>query len=178
MPVTTIIIIIIIILIILIILIIMTMTTENDRSMLADPSLLEKIDKLFACNVGEYINLPQLVVVGDQSSGKSSVLEGLTKLSFPRDSGLCTRFATQIIFRRDAKSLNREISASIIPASDLQGDEEQKLRAWKASGLQALSENGFFQMMKEVSSSATLFNLSLWNRLTGIGSSNDGPLGL
>ena len=61
---------------------------------LADPALLEKIDKLFACNVGEYINLPQLVVVGDQSSGKSSVLEGLTKLKFPRSSGLCTRFAT------------------------------------------------------------------------------------
>lgn len=68
---------------------------------LADPALLDKIDQLFACNVGEYIDLPQLVVVGDQSSGKSSILEGLTKLKFPRNSGLCTRFATQILFRRD-----------------------------------------------------------------------------
>lgn len=32
---------------------------------LADPVLLEKIDKLFACNIGDYIDLPQLVVVGD-----------------------------------------------------------------------------------------------------------------
>lgn len=70
-------------------------------SVLAEPALLEEIDRLFACNVGEYINLPQLVVVGDQSSGKSSVLEGLTKLKSPRNTGLCTRFATQIIFRRD-----------------------------------------------------------------------------
>jgi GTPase SAR1 family protein len=67
---------------------------QEAQVVLADPALLEKIDKLFACNVGEYINLPQLVVVGDPSSGKSSVLEGLTKLKFPRNSGLCTRFAT------------------------------------------------------------------------------------
>jgi GTPase SAR1 family protein len=73
---------------------------EVESTTLADPELLEKMDQLFACNIGEYVNLPQLVVVGDQSSGKSSVLEGLTKLSFPRNSGLCTRFATQIIFQR------------------------------------------------------------------------------
>jgi hypothetical protein len=34
-------------------------------TVLANPSLLEKINKLFAYNVGEYINLPQLVVVRD-----------------------------------------------------------------------------------------------------------------
>jgi GTPase SAR1 family protein len=82
------------------------MTTKQETQVeammvLLNPALLEKIDKLFACNVGEYINLPQLVVVGEQSSGKSSGLEGLNKLKFPRDSGLCTRFATQIIFRRE-----------------------------------------------------------------------------
>lgn len=53
------------------------------------------------------------MVVGDQSSGKSSVLEGLTDLPFPRDNGLCTRFATQITFRRAEKS---SITVSIIPS--------------------------------------------------------------
>lgn len=118
--------------------------------MLADPLLLEKIDKLFACNVGEHISLPQLVVVGDQSSGKSSVLEGLTKLSFPRDSGLCTRFATQIIFRRETNLEEREISVSIIPASDLAAEEAEKLKAWKASGVDTLGDEKFRSMMKEV----------------------------
>ena len=65
-----------------------------------DPSLLTKIDGLFACGVGDHVSLPQLIVVGDQSSGKSSVLEGLTSLPFPKDSTLCTRFPTWILFRR------------------------------------------------------------------------------
>ena len=124
---------------------------QQRQTGLVDAALLEKIDKLFACNVGEYINLPQLVVVGDQSSGKSSVLEGLIKLSFPRDSGLCTRFATQIIFRRDLNLDQREISVSIIPASGADASDEQRLRGWKASGIQTLGEQGFVQMMKEVS---------------------------
>lgn len=68
--------------------------------------LLEKIDKLFACNVGEYVNLSQLVVVGDQPSGKSSVLAGLTRLPFPCDGGLCTRFATQVVFRQSVKDVS------------------------------------------------------------------------
>lgn len=61
-------------------------TTPVGAASLAAPALLENIDRLFACNVGHLIDLPQLVVVGDQSSGKSSVLEGLTALPFPRDS--------------------------------------------------------------------------------------------
>lgn len=120
-------------------------------SSLADPILLEKIDKLFACNVGEYIDLPQLVVVGDQSSGKSSVLEGLTKLPFPRDSGLCTRFVTQIIFRRALDGNERRIVASVIPASDADPDRAALLRAWKGEDLQDLDPGAFSKMMREVS---------------------------
>lgn len=112
---------------------------------LADPVLLEKIDKLFACNVGEHINLPQLVVVGDQSSGKSSVLEGLTKLKFPRDSGLCTRFATQIIFRRDPNLKMRNISGSIISATH---DDGKADASW--TDVEALNEREFETMMTEV----------------------------
>jgi hypothetical protein len=117
----------------------MPIETRTRSLELADPALLEKIDKLFACNMGEYVSLPQLVVVGDQSCGKSSVLEALTKINFPRDSGLCTRFATHIIFRRDTNLVLREVSASIIPASDANPEEDQKLRGWKASDLQSLS---------------------------------------
>ncbi|KAI9759064.1 MAG: hypothetical protein M1840_003611 [Geoglossum simile] len=61
--------------------------------------LLEAIDKLRFARL-ENIKLPQIVVVGDQSAGKSSVLESLTGVPFPRDAEACTRFATEIRLRR------------------------------------------------------------------------------
>ncbi|KAF2175096.1 hypothetical protein K469DRAFT_471643, partial [Zopfia rhizophila CBS 207.26] len=94
---------------------------------IGDPVLLDKIDKLFACDVGEYIDLPQLVVVGDQSSGKSSVLEGLTRLPFPRDSGLCTKFATQITFRRAA---SHSIKVSILPDPNSTAEYQERVKEW------------------------------------------------
>jgi len=114
---------------------------------LADPVLLEKIDKLFACNVGDYIDLPQLVVVGDQSSGKSSVLEGLTDLPFPRDSGLCTRFATQITFRRAAVE---SVTVSIIPSKDASTEHAEKTQRWVKADLQSLDAKSFADIMVEV----------------------------
>ncbi|KAJ5821933.1 uncharacterized protein N7525_011217 [Penicillium rubens] len=101
----------------------MPIETRTRSLELADPALLEKIDKLFACNMGEYVSLPQLVVVGDQSCGKSSVLEALTKINFPRDSGLCTRFATHIIFRRDTNLVLREVHEAM-NLSSCDGDQK------------------------------------------------------
>ncbi|KAM0355140.1 hypothetical protein ACHAPU_001001 [Fusarium lateritium] len=69
-------------------------------SFLSDPKLLVKVDKLRDLNIGQHVPLPQLVVVGDQSSGKSSLLESLTAIPFPKDQTLCTRHATQITSRR------------------------------------------------------------------------------
>lgn len=112
-----------------------------------DPVVLEKIDRLFACGVGDYINLPQIVVVGDQSSGKSSVLEGLIRKPLPRDSGLCTRFATQIIFKR---SPIETISVSIIPGTDATEEHIARLREWSKRELQTLDSATFASIMVEV----------------------------
>lgn len=111
-----------------------------------NPKHLDKIDKLFNAGVGEYLALPQLVVVGDQSSGKSSVLEGLTNIPFPRDSGLCTRFATQITFRRAAQL---SYSVTIIPSHYTDAIEADRLRSWKKH-LLGFSVEIFTEIMKEV----------------------------
>ncbi|KAL5323754.1 hypothetical protein ACEPPN_008295 [Leptodophora sp. 'Broadleaf-Isolate-01'] len=61
--------------------------------------LLDLIDKLQFAQL-DNVKLPQIVVVGDQSAGKSSVLEAITGTPFPREAGACTRFATEIRLRR------------------------------------------------------------------------------
>ncbi|KAK4493521.1 hypothetical protein RD792_000024 [Penstemon davidsonii] len=54
--------------------------------------LLDAIEKLRHLKImQEGIQLPTIVVVGDQSSGKSSVLESLAGISLPRGQGICTR---------------------------------------------------------------------------------------
>ncbi|XDG04757.1 hypothetical protein ABKA04_004372 [Annulohypoxylon sp. FPYF3050] len=90
---------------------------------LGNQVVLNKIDKLRELSVGAIIPLPQLIVVGDQSSGKSSVLESLTGFSFPRAAGLCTRYATQITCCREPQ---RSVDVSIIPRPD--ADETLKSR--------------------------------------------------
>ncbi|KAH8736359.1 P-loop containing nucleoside triphosphate hydrolase protein [Ilyonectria robusta] len=57
-------------------------------------------DDLSACGVGRIVNLPQIIVVGEQSSGKSSVLEAISHVRFPVEGGVCTRFATELVLRQ------------------------------------------------------------------------------
>ncbi|EGX48594.1 hypothetical protein AOL_s00080g223 [Orbilia oligospora ATCC 24927] len=100
----------------------------------ARSQLFDIIDRFRELNISEDISLPQLVVVGDQSSGKSSLLEGLTEISFPVASDLCTRFATQIVLRR-ADDDEGHVRASIIPGADanLDLDLRDKLLEFQVS---------------------------------------------
>ena len=92
-------------------------------------SRLEQIAALRARGIGNHINIPQLVVSGDQSAGKSSVLEGLTGLPFPRKDGLCTRFATEILLHHDGSD-ETKIEASLIPGSGRDQGSSQALTAY------------------------------------------------
>ncbi|KAL2266992.1 hypothetical protein VTJ83DRAFT_4269 [Remersonia thermophila] len=86
---------------------------------------LEKQDKLR--EIGVDIPTSQIVVVGSQSSGKSSLLESLTGFAFPRGQGLCTRYATQITLRRSAA---KRTVITIIPWSDSSQARKDRLRAF------------------------------------------------
>ncbi|XP_067897321.1 interferon-induced GTP-binding protein Mx3-like [Heterodontus francisci] len=52
---------------------------------------IDVIDSLRALGVDKDLGLPAIAVIGDQSSGKSSVLEALSGISLPRGSGIVTR---------------------------------------------------------------------------------------
>jgi GTPase SAR1 family protein len=87
--------------------------------------LLDAIDKLRSQGLGHYnISLPQLIVCGDQSSGKSSLLEGLTRLRFPAREGLCTTFATELVLRKQSTV---EIVCSIAPGKERSPAERREL---------------------------------------------------
>ncbi|KIL92968.1 hypothetical protein FAVG1_04149 [Fusarium avenaceum] len=85
--------------------------------------LLDLIDKLQFAQLDD-VKLPQIVVVGDQSAGKSSVLEALTGTPFPREAGACTRFATEIRMRRAKET---KLKVSIIPDKTRPYNEQARL---------------------------------------------------
>ncbi|KAI1409404.1 P-loop containing nucleoside triphosphate hydrolase protein [Hypoxylon sp. FL1857] len=117
-------------------------------------AILTKVDKLREL-IGTKVALPQLVVVGDQSSGKSSVLEGLSGFGFPRDAELCTRYATQITCRRETEE---SIDVSIIPHNDAASYEQERVKK-------------FHRVLKEMTPESLAEVFREANEVMGIGNS-------
>ncbi|KAL7892221.1 P-loop containing nucleoside triphosphate hydrolase protein [Trichoderma sp. SZMC 28014] len=67
--------------------------SEETRRLLGTVSSLDDLCLLF-------VNQPQIIVVGDQGSGKSSVLEAISRTHFPVGDGVCTRFPIELVLRR------------------------------------------------------------------------------
>lgn len=97
------------------------------------------------------------MVVGDQSSGKSSLLEGLTGLPFPVASELCTRFATQIVFRR-SPTAEESTTVSIIPAANADDGARKKLGGFSRS-MTEFSAETFEQVLDEVTLDLSTYKL-------------------
>lgn len=91
--------------------------------------LLDLIDSLRSQGITRYIDLPQLIVCGDQSAGKSSVLEAISGgLRFPTKDSLCTRFAIELILRRSPTS---QVNITIIPHEGRSKEEKDALAAFE-----------------------------------------------
>lgn len=88
------------------------------------------------------------MVVGDQSSGKSSLLENLTGIPFPRDVELCTRYATQITQRRDSQS---RVEIRIIPGPQASEEHRKHLEAYIREMPSKDLQSRFADILKEVS---------------------------
>lgn len=86
--------------------------------------LLNSIDTLRSLGISHYVSLPQIIVCGDQSSGKSSVLEAISGVSFPVKSNLCTRFPTELVLRKD---VNVGVRVSIVPHHSRSEVEQRSL---------------------------------------------------
>ncbi|KAI1113149.1 interferon-induced GTP-binding protein Mx2 [Nemania sp. NC0429] len=116
----------------------------EDQASPGNLSILTKVDKLREL-IGTRVALPQVVVVGDQSSGKSSVLENLTGFAFPRDAELCTRYVTQITCRREAQE---SITVSIMVNPDATPDARARVKDFHRTYTE-LSPETLAQLFKE-----------------------------
>ncbi|KAI1791422.1 P-loop containing nucleoside triphosphate hydrolase protein [Ganoderma leucocontextum] len=53
--------------------------------------LIQFVSTLRALGGQAYLDLPRIVVIGNQSAGKSSLVEAISGINVPRDAGTCTR---------------------------------------------------------------------------------------
>lgn len=105
--------------------------------------LLDSVDCLRSQGISHYVSLPQIIVCGDQSSGKSSVLEAISGVPFPTKSNLCTRFPIELVLR---KTSHIGVSVSIVPHESRSESEKLSLGGFHEKlddfdGLPTLIEN-------------------------------------
>lgn len=74
----------------------------NEYEMKVRPCI-DLVDSLRAFGVDKDIGLPAIAVIGDQSSGKSSVLEALSGVSLPRGTGIVTRCPLELKLKKAKK---------------------------------------------------------------------------
>lgn len=90
-------------------------------------ALFDIIDRLRSHGIGEVIDLPEIIVCGDQSAGKSSVLEAISGHPFQTKDGVCTRFVTELVLRREPK---HKFKVSISPGPERAPKDAERLRAF------------------------------------------------
>ncbi|KAK3433430.1 hypothetical protein EUGRSUZ_D01329 [Eucalyptus grandis] len=83
-------------------------------------NVIERLRNLMVMEEG--VHLPTIVVVGDQSSGKSSVLESLAGVNLPRGQGICTRVPLIMQLQEnpqaDRPQLYLEFNGKVVPTDE------------------------------------------------------------
>ncbi|CAI5772532.1 interferon-induced GTP-binding protein Mx1-like [Podarcis lilfordi] len=97
---------------------------------------IDLIDSLRALGVEKDLALPAIAVIGDQSSGKSSVLEALSGVALPRGSGIVTRCPLELKLKKthNTKEWKGKISYlnTVKEMNSSRQVEEQIIRAQNA----------------------------------------------
>ncbi|KAK2632517.1 hypothetical protein EUGRSUZ_L01453 [Eucalyptus grandis] len=83
-------------------------------------NVIERLRNLMVMEEG--VHLPTIVVVGDQSAGKSSVLESLAGVNLPRGQGICTRVPLIMQLQEnpqaDRPQLYLEFNGKVVPTDE------------------------------------------------------------
>jgi GTPase SAR1 family protein len=65
----------------------------------------ETVKLLRNCGIEGVIPLPKIAIIGNQSSGKSSLIEAISKVKVPRAAETCTRCPMEVILNRSVDEL-------------------------------------------------------------------------
>jgi GTPase SAR1 family protein len=126
--------------------------TSNGSSSSIDPTgaharILNALDQLRDLGIdrgdGSAHSLPQIIVCGSQSSGKSSVLEAITGIPFPRKNEACTKYKTRVTLLRRREVV---VSVGIIPDPVRSGTERDELSKFE----KILNETDWHNSMRAV----------------------------
>lgn len=138
--------------------------------------LLDAIDELRFAHLSAQLKLPQLIVCGDTSAGKSSVLEAISGVRFPDGDSLCTRFASELVLSKDD---NFSFTVQINPGENRSKEEVKELRKFALgstySNVQEFGDviikaaNYLDEMQKETNSHAKFFEDTLVAKIRGPG---------
>jgi interferon-induced GTP-binding protein Mx len=79
---------------------------------------IDLVDGLRECGVDRDVTVPQICVVGDQSSGKSSVLDAICGIPLPRGAGLTTRCAVELHLSDGRHTLRDPVAEPPSPMQD------------------------------------------------------------
>ena len=69
----------------------------NTYYALSRQKLNEIMKTLRDCGLEGVIRLPKIAVIGNQSAGKSSIIEAISQIKIPRASGTCTRCPMEVV---------------------------------------------------------------------------------
>ncbi|OQV10308.1 hypothetical protein CLAIMM_14328 [Cladophialophora immunda] len=107
-------------------------------------ALLDAPGNLRGLGVGKSLDLPQIIVCGDPSPGKGSVLATISGFPFPVSDGLCTRFPTQLALRQKESSFQ----ASIRPGPTRTADEKAKLERFRVDYVDLAAVESVYEQAK------------------------------
>lgn len=106
---------------------------------------LDALQRLRELNVHHVHDLPQIIVCGETSVGKSSVLEAIIQVPFRRRHGICTRYVTQVTIQPKSP---KSITFRIEPDATRPEHEIASLKAFPQFGDGPNSADDIVQMME------------------------------
>ncbi|CAE6443171.1 hypothetical protein ACGC1H_004995 [Rhizoctonia solani] len=98
---------------------------NDDENAQRRRQLLDDLKILSSLGLSKELELPQLVCVGSQSAGKSSLIETLCRLTLPRSSGTCTRCPIECRSKYVDQPWRGRVLLRMLPEDNEDGDAKE-----------------------------------------------------